>query len=82
VLTATRAPADERLTPRERRATGKALERARTRDSLRAFGRLSEAAFENAVADFAEAHADVTEDDHRRLADAVSGGRIEARTDL
>ena len=36
--------------------------------------------FDNAVADFAEAYADQNERDYRALADAVSSGRIKART--
>ena len=39
-------------------------------------------AFDNAVADFAEAYADQNERDHQALADAVSSGRIKAQTGL
>ena len=39
-------------------------------------------AFDNAVADFAEAYADQNERDYQALADAVSSGRIKARTGL
>lgn len=41
----------------------------------------SSAGFEHAIADFAAAYADLTEADHRLLADAVADGRVEARAD-
>jgi uncharacterized protein (DUF2252 family) len=41
----------------------------------------SSAGFEHAIADFAAAYADLTETDHRLLADEVADGRIEARVD-
>jgi uncharacterized protein (DUF2252 family) len=56
---------------------------ARSGDRIAIAGYLgSSAAFENAVAEFGEAYADVTEADHRELADAVAAGRIAAVTDL
>ena len=39
-------------------------------------------AFDNAVADFAEAYADQNERDYQALADAVGSGRIKAQTGL
>jgi uncharacterized protein (DUF2252 family) len=42
----------------------------------------SSPAFENALADFGETYADVTEEDHRRLAEAAATGRIQAESDL
>jgi uncharacterized protein (DUF2252 family) len=38
------------------------------------------ATFEQALADFAETYADVTEEDHRQLAEAVTAGRVPALT--
>jgi uncharacterized protein (DUF2252 family) len=38
------------------------------------------ATFEHALADFAETYADVTEEDHRQLAEAVTAGRVPALT--
>ncbi|WP_206340114.1 DUF2252 domain-containing protein [Blastococcus litoris] len=56
---------------------------ARSGDRIAVAGYLgSSPAFENALADFAEAYADVTEVDHDRLAAAVAAGRLEARSDL
>src|SRR4029077_3967672 len=42
----------------------------------------SSATFDNAVAAFAEAYADINEGDHRALQTAVAQGRAEARSDL
>ena len=39
-------------------------------------------AFEEALADFGEAYADVNDADHRRLADAAAAGRVRAHADL
>jgi uncharacterized protein (DUF2252 family) len=39
-------------------------------------------AFDRAVADFAEAYADLNERDHAALAEAVAAGRVEAETDV
>jgi uncharacterized protein (DUF2252 family) len=56
---------------------------ARSGDRIAIAGYLgSSSTFENAVADFAEAYADLTEADHRALADAEADGRIAAVTDL
>jgi uncharacterized protein (DUF2252 family) len=56
---------------------------ARSGDRIAIAGYLgSSPAFENAVAEFAEAYADVTDRDHHDLADAVASGRVEARTGL
>jgi uncharacterized protein (DUF2252 family) len=56
---------------------------ARSGDRIAIAGYLgSSAAFENAVAEFGEAYADVTEADHGTLAEAVAAGRIAAVTDL
>jgi uncharacterized protein (DUF2252 family) len=55
---------------------------ARSGDRIAIAGYLgSSPAFEQAVTDFAEAYADVTERDHGNLAAAVSSGRVRARTD-
>jgi hypothetical protein len=35
--------------------------------------------FDNAIADFAEAYADLNERDHSALTDAISAGRVEAQ---
>ena len=56
---------------------------ARSGDRLAIAGYLgSSAAFENALADFGEACADVTESDRRRLAEAAASGRVRAQSDL
>src|SRR3712207_1854085 len=56
---------------------------ARSGDRIALAGYLgSSASFENAVAEFGEAYADITEADHRLLAEAVTAGRIDAVTDL
>jgi uncharacterized protein (DUF2252 family) len=56
---------------------------ARSGDRIAIAGYLgSSPAFENALAEFAEAYADVTEADHGRLARAVADGRVQARSDL
>jgi uncharacterized protein (DUF2252 family) len=56
---------------------------ARSGDRIAIAGYLgSSAAFENAIADFAEAYADVNEADHDRLAEAVAAGRVRAQSDL
>jgi hypothetical protein len=56
---------------------------ARSGDRIAIAGYLgSSASFENAVAEFGEAYADVTEDDYRRLAEAAESGRIRAQSDL
>jgi hypothetical protein len=39
----------------------------------------SSGAFERALSRYAEAYADVTEADHRSLAEAAASGRVEAR---
>ncbi|MGY1802209.1 DUF2252 domain-containing protein [Blastococcus sp. SYSU D00922] len=55
---------------------------ARSGDRMAIAGYLgSSPAFEHAVADFGEAYADLTDDDHRALADAAASGRVEARAD-
>jgi len=56
---------------------------ARSGDRIAIAGYLgSSPAFENALADFGEAYADVTESDHRRLAEAAATGRITAQPEL
>ena len=56
---------------------------ARSGDRIAIAGYLgSSPAFEHAVADFGEAYADVTEGDHRQLAEAVASGRVRAQSDL
>ena len=56
---------------------------ARSGDRIAIAGYLgSSPAFENALADFGETYADVTEGDHRRLAEAAASGRIRAQSDL
>jgi uncharacterized protein (DUF2252 family) len=56
---------------------------ARSGDRIAIAGYLgSSPAFENAVADFGEAYADVTERDHRQLADAAASGRVRAQSDI
>ena len=56
---------------------------ARSGDRIAIAGYLgSSPAFENALADFGEEYARVTEHDHGELADAVAEGRVEARSDL
>jgi uncharacterized protein (DUF2252 family) len=56
---------------------------ARSGDRIAIAGYLgSSPAFDNAIADFAEAYADVNDSDHRRLADAAASGRIQATRDL
>jgi thiamine monophosphate kinase len=56
---------------------------ARSGDRLAIAGYLgSSAALENALADLGEAYADVTESDHRRLAEAAAAGRVRAQSDL
>jgi Uncharacterized protein conserved in bacteria (DUF2252) len=42
----------------------------------------SSEAFDQALVEYAEGYADVNEKDHHALVDAVSGGRIQARSDL
>jgi uncharacterized protein (DUF2252 family) len=55
---------------------------ARSGDRIAIAGYLgSSAAFESALADFAAAYADVTEGDHRGLAEAVATGRVRAQAD-
>ncbi|MGY1698055.1 DUF2252 domain-containing protein [Geodermatophilus sp. SYSU D00766] len=54
---------------------------ARSGDRIAIAGYLgSSAAFEEALADVAEAYADVNDGDHGRLAEAVSAGRVQATT--
>jgi len=56
---------------------------ARSGDRIAIAGYLgSSPAFEHAVADYAEAYADVTERDHAALAAAVDAGRVRAQSDL
>jgi uncharacterized protein (DUF2252 family) len=56
---------------------------ARSGDRIAIAGYLgSSPAFEEAVADFAEAYADLTEQDHRELTDAVAAGRVRAQADV
>jgi uncharacterized protein (DUF2252 family) len=56
---------------------------ARSGDRVAIAGYLgSSSAFENALAEFGEAYADVTEADHARLARAAADGRVPARSDL
>jgi uncharacterized protein (DUF2252 family) len=56
---------------------------ARSGDRIAIAGYLgSSPAFENALADFAETYADVTESDHGQLAAAVGAGRVHAQFDL
>jgi uncharacterized protein (DUF2252 family) len=55
---------------------------ARSGDRIAIAGYLgSSAAFENALADYAAACADVNEGDHRQLAEAAAAGRVQARSD-
>jgi uncharacterized protein (DUF2252 family) len=56
---------------------------ARSGDRIAIAGYLgSSPAFENALAEFGETYADVTEDDHGRLAEAAARGRVHAVSDL
>ena len=56
---------------------------ARSGDRIAIAGYLgSSAAFEHALADFAERYADLTEGDHRQLAEAVASGRLQAQPDI
>jgi uncharacterized protein (DUF2252 family) len=56
---------------------------ARTGDRIAIAGYLgSSPGFENALADFGEAYADVNEGDHSELAEAAAAGRVQARSDL
>jgi uncharacterized protein (DUF2252 family) len=56
---------------------------ARSGDRIALAGYLgSSSAFDHAVADFAEAYADLTEHDHGHLADAVAAGRVPALPDI
>ncbi|MGY1660890.1 DUF2252 domain-containing protein [Geodermatophilus sp. SYSU D00705] len=56
---------------------------ARSGDRIAIAGYLgSSAAFDTALADYAEACADVNEDDHRQLAEAAAEGRVQARRDI
>jgi uncharacterized protein (DUF2252 family) len=56
---------------------------ARSGDRIAIAGYLgSPPAFENSLVDFGEAYADVTESDHRRLAEAAAAGRVRAQSDL
>ena len=56
---------------------------ARSGDRIAIAGYLgSSPAFENALAAFGEAYADVTESDHRQLAEAAAAGRVRAQSDL
>jgi hypothetical protein len=56
---------------------------ARSGDRIAIAGYLgSSPAFENSLVDFGEAYADVTESDHRRLAEAAAAGRVRAQSDL
>jgi uncharacterized protein (DUF2252 family) len=56
---------------------------ARSSDRIAIAGYLgSSPAFENSLVDFGEAYADVTESDHRRLAEAAAAGRVRAQSDL
>jgi thiamine monophosphate kinase len=54
---------------------------ARSGDRIAIAGYLgSSRAFEHAIADFAATYADVTEEDHRQLQEAVAHGRVPAQT--
>jgi uncharacterized protein (DUF2252 family) len=56
---------------------------ARSGDRIAIAGYLgSSSDFEQAIAEFGEAYADVNEADHRRLAEAATSGRVRARSDL
>ena len=56
---------------------------ARSGDRMAIAGYLgSSPAFEHALAEFGEAYADVTEGDHRQLAQAAASGRVRAQLDL
>ena len=56
---------------------------ARSGDRIAIAGYLgSSPAFEHALAEFGEAYADVTEGDHRQLAQAAASGRVRAQVDL
>jgi uncharacterized protein (DUF2252 family) len=56
---------------------------ARSGDRIAIAGYLgSSPAFENALVEYGEAYADVTESDHRRLAEAAAAGRVRAQSDL
>jgi uncharacterized protein (DUF2252 family) len=56
---------------------------ARSGDRIAIAGYLgSSPAFENSLVDFGEAYADVTESDHRRLAEAAAAGRVRAQSEL
>ncbi|MGY1672590.1 DUF2252 domain-containing protein [Geodermatophilus sp. SYSU D00710] len=56
---------------------------ARTGDRIAIAGYLgSSPAFEHALADYAEACADVTEGDHRQLAEAAAAGRVPVQRDV
>jgi uncharacterized protein (DUF2252 family) len=56
---------------------------ARSGDRIAIAGYLgSSSRFENALADFATAYADLTEDDHRRLAAAVAAGEVTAEQEV
>jgi uncharacterized protein (DUF2252 family) len=56
---------------------------ARSGDRIAIAGYLgSSSAFENALADFGEAYADVTESDHRRMAEAAAAGQVDAHLDI
>jgi uncharacterized protein (DUF2252 family) len=56
---------------------------ARSGDRIAIAGYLgSSPAFENALADFGEAYADLTERDHAQLSEAVADGRVHAASDL
>ncbi len=56
---------------------------ARSGDRIAIAGYLgSSPAFENALADFGEAYADINESDHRQLAEAAAAGRVQAQSDL
>ncbi|MGY1707455.1 DUF2252 domain-containing protein [Geodermatophilus sp. SYSU D00697] len=55
---------------------------ARSGDRIAIAGYLgSSPTFDNALADYAAAYADVTEADHRQLAEAVAAGRVDAQRD-
>ena len=56
---------------------------ARSGDRIAIAGYLgSSPAFEHSLVDFGEAYADVTDSDHRRLAEAAAAGRVRAQSDL
>ena len=56
---------------------------ARSGDRIAIAGYLgSSDKFDNAIADFAEAYADLNDGDHRQLADAVATGRVPAERAL